>query len=327
MRKQMGILPGRFWVGWAWLMSFAVLVGCASGRDVVADGDWCAHAPQGRPARFLVGTVSTGRFEHGPVAVSPDTREIFWSSHFPDDPLSRILTVRMTEKGWSEPKAAPFSLPYNSGEPFFIGPSSILFRSDRPAPGSGEIVRTYWTVERTDAGWGEPAPLGAPFLGVSWQSSMTRDGAIYFVMDENARDDDFGKDDLYRSRRVNGTYEEPENLGPRINTPYYDWGPFIFPDESALLFASTRPGGRGSSDLYVCFREPDGAWTLPRNLGRPVNTARHENWPSLSPDGRCLFFVRSRGGDADVYWVDASFLEELREEELEQFTDGIAQTR
>ena len=184
--------------------------------------------------------------------------------------------------------------------------------------GSGPLARALWTVTRTDGGWQDPTPLGTPFIGVSWQSSMDRDGTVFFVMDETSRSDCIGADDLYFAKKSGDAYGVANNLGAPINTEYYESGPFVAADGATLLFASSRPGGRGRRDLYVCFKDRTGEWTAPRNLRRRTNTGGNEDWPSLSPDGSCLFFVRSRFGNADVFWTDASFLDAIREETIEQ---------
>jgi hypothetical protein len=293
------------------MFCFLYFSGCTSRDNSSLGIDWYKYPPP-RPQVFLPNIVSSPRFEHGPLAVSPDMKELYWGSHFPDSlPLSRILYTCISESGWAEPQTAEFSLPYGSGEPFFAGPNSILFRSDRPIIDGGRSMRTYFITERSGGGWTTPVPLDPDLMGVSWQSSLSSNGTLYFVMDESAQPFSYGSDDLYRSVKNGAAYSSPENLGSTINTTRNDWGPCILPDESALIFSSDRRGGKGGSDLYISFRSEDGSWTPPRNLGRPINTWGNENWPSLSPDGKCLFFIRSRMGNGDVYWVDAGFIERL----------------
>jgi hypothetical protein len=70
----------------------------------------------------------------------------------------------------------------------------------------------------------------------------------------------------------------------------------------------------GYLDLWISFRDESGAWTVPVNFGEPVSTGAYEICPIVSPDGQYLFFNSSRLGNDDNYWVDASFIEELRRE-------------
>jgi WD40 repeat protein len=163
--------------------------------------------------------------------------------------------------------------------------------------------------------WSDPVPVDIPnlFGGVGNQLSITKDGTIYFDMSESVTYD--VPYDLYRSRLVNGEYGEPENLGAAINTDdYYEYAPFIDPDEDFIIFVSDRPGGFGGHDLYISFQDPDGSWTEPRNIGDTVNSSAGETIPYVSPDGKYFFFISRRAGDRgyNPYWVDAQIIEDLR---------------
>jgi hypothetical protein len=50
----------------------------------------------------------------------------------------------------------------------------------------------------------------------------------------------------------------------------------------------------GNGDLYISFNR-GGGWTLPRNLGAPVNSIALDYTPSLSPDGKYLYWASNRG--------------------------------
>ncbi|MCP4723396.1 MAG: hypothetical protein GY863_00090, partial [bacterium] len=77
-----------------------------------------------------------------------------------------------------------------------------------------------------------------------------------------------------------------------------------------------RPGGYGSADLYICFRQSDGTWSDPVNMGANVNSNGYDYCAILSPDEKHLFFSSSRTGNGDVYWVDAKIIEELKPEDI-----------
>jgi len=77
--------------------------------------------------------------------------------------------------------------------------------------------------------------------------------------------------------------------------------PFISPDESYLIFCYFRPGGQGTADLYISIREENGNWSEAQNIGNVINTEMLERFPSVSPDGKYLFFTRNRGEVSDYY--------------------------
>jgi len=167
-------------------------------------------------------------------------------------------------------------------------------------------------IERTSAGWSELKPLGIPFKDIAiMRLSASSNGTYYF--------DSFTPEldtPLRYSRLIDGKYEEPKSLGPQFAVGKYNAHPFIAPDESYVIWDSRREGGYGTSDLYISYRATDGSWGPAINLGNKINTAAAENYPSVSPDGKYLFFDRrtkpANNTEVDIYWVDAGFIETLR---------------
>jgi Tol biopolymer transport system component len=105
-------------------------------------------------------------------------------------------------------------------------------------------------------------------------------------------------------RRVDGGYLPAERLTPAIVGSH----PAVAPDESFIVFSGRFEGGAGGTDLYVIFKGSDGSWTTPTSMGPAVNTRHVESSPTLSSDGRFLFFSRQQ----QVWWVDASVIDALR---------------
>lgn len=94
-------------------------------------------------------------------------------------------------------------------------------------------------------------------------------------------------------------WSEPERLDIS-SSPTADITPAISTNGLALYFASNRPGGVGSNDLWVSRRaNANDAWGVPENLGPPVNSVALEVGPSLSVDGQFLYFSSSRPSSAD----------------------------
>ena len=130
--------------------------------------------------------------------------------------------------------------------------------------------------------------------------------------------DEFKEDltgDIRYSRRIDGKYEEPKLLSEKINNGK-SFHPFIAPDESYLIFDSYREGGYGNSDIYISYRQQDGTWGTPINLGPEINTEAWEASASVTPDGKYLFFNRMVGpnedGNVDIFWVDSQVVRKLR---------------
>jgi ankyrin repeat protein len=261
---------------------------------------------------FAPDVVSSNRFEHGSVTFSPDGLEAFWSSSFIVDDSGysrgRIMTSRVGPEGWTRPDFAPFSTDYVGDDvPFFHPDGNRLFflsgRTDDPDAGHpGERI---WFVDRIEGGWSSPTLVeeGPNLLDKHWQFSVAANGNIYL---SSGAPGGQGAGDLYISRYVEGGWLAPENLGSPVNTEHDEFSPFIAPDESYQNL--------GTIDLYISFRTEGGGWTPPVSLGPSVNSASHDLCPFVSGDGRYLFFNSHRGGQADIFWINAGIIDELRGE-------------
>lgn len=296
------------------------------------------------PALFAPGVVSTGMYTRD-VAMAPDGHEIYFGVLL--GRFSAILETRLVDGAWTEPQVAPFSRDarFFNLEPA-ISPDGkrFMFLSSRVDAGrepTAAEVRTWtyqdiWVMDRAGDGWGEPYNLGPPVNtgGAEFFPSLTRDGTLYFTRGS----DDGRESTIWRSRLVDGRYQEPEKLGPQVNSTASQFNAFIAPDESYLILSTAgRPDTRGGSDYYVVFRTSDDRWSDPINLGDKVNTrADAEFSPHVSPDGKFFFVMSPRplpdadippvlsldwlrrfrsqagSGNPAIYWMDASFIEQLR---------------
>jgi outer membrane protein OmpA-like peptidoglycan-associated protein len=109
-------------------------------------------------------------------------------------------------------------------------------------------------------------------------------------------------EDFYRSFKTDTGYTKAQYLSENINTPSYNEGAqCISPDGQFLFFTGcNRPDGLGRCDIYIAQKEGNG-WSKPINLGFPINTKGWESQPSLSSDGKTLYFVSDRHGGFGSY--------------------------
>ena len=103
-------------------------------------------------------------------------------------------------------------------------------------------------------------------------------------------------EDFYYSVLKDGEWQPAENLGPPVNTEQNEGAASFSPDGQLVYFtACQRKGGMGDCDIYVA-RLNGMEWEQPRNLGPVVNSAAWESQPSISNDGKTLYFASSRKG-------------------------------
>jgi Tol biopolymer transport system component len=154
---------------------------------------------------------------------------------------------------------------------------------------------------------GTPTSLGSTVnsSGKDWAPNISDDNLTLYFTSE--RPDGHGAPDLYVTTRatMSDPWSTPVNLGPTVNSPFFDGHSCISPDGLSLLFSSTRSEGHGDFDIWVTTRESGReTWKKPTNLGLSVNSSSSEWGPSLSADGLSLFFTSNRpggfGGD-DIY--------------------------
>lgn len=116
------------------------------------------------------------------------------------------------------------------------------------------------------------------------------------------------QEDLFISlKREDGSWSEPMNMGPPVNTLDNE-GAQSFRADGLQLFLTVcnRREDFGSCDIYVATKV-NGRWTTPMNIGRPVNSSAWEAHPSATPDGRILYFscgnCKETRGAADIYYT------------------------
>ena len=115
-------------------------------------------------------------------------------------------------------------------------------------------------------------------------------------------------EDIYIATRemTSQPFGPPRNLGAAVNAlGFGDYSPELSHDGLTLYFSSSRPGGLGSADLYVTTRDSlDDPWEPPQNLGANVNSPYFDGQPSISPNGKTLYWDSYRPdgfGDADIW--------------------------
>ncbi|PJE45775.1 MAG: flagellar motor protein MotB [Sediminibacterium sp.] len=97
--------------------------------------------------------------------------------------------------------------------------------------------------------------------------------------------------DLYIAYATPQGWSDPENLGPAINTEFWESAPSLSPDKRTLYFSSNRPGGFGGKDLYYSERLANGKWTPAKNMGPQINTAGDDQAPFIHADNQTLYFT------------------------------------
>ena len=119
-------------------------------------------------------------------------------------------------------------------------------------------------------------------------------------------DGDYSTHDIKLVNRKGGkfTIAAKGELPNDVNTEGVEMGACLSPDGKTFYFASDRRGGRGGLDIYYSKKDANGMWSASQNIGSTINTEYDDNFPSLSSDGKKMYFA-SKGhqgiGEYDIY--------------------------
>ncbi len=159
-----------------------------------------------------------------------------------------------------------------------------------PPEGVGE-KSSFFTIN-TDAFEGAPALL--------YRALFPRQ--IFFTSYRSAQNKrgGFAALNIYHSYYRDQKWQPPIHLSA-LNSKFNDRMPSLPHQGDILYFSSDRPGGYGGYDIWFSSMDTKGRWQTPRNAGPYVNSAAHESAPSISPDGKLLFFSSDRAGGLGHY--------------------------
>jgi outer membrane protein OmpA-like peptidoglycan-associated protein len=239
--------------------------------------------------RKLSDTVNCFAMQYFPV-LTADQQELFFTRRLVGlgDDDEDLVVARKDQKGkWR----SPVTISKNINSKFNEGTCTIsadgrklIFTSCTGRKGFGSC--DLFVSEKVGNDWGEPVNLGPNVNSYEWESqpTLSADGrTLYFVSDRRGG---LGRRDIWFSTLdANGQWSKAQNVGAPVNTQYEEYSPFIHVNGKTLYFASNGLVGFGGFDIFYS-EKFDNGWTLPENVGSPIND--HEDQFSLfiTADGK-----------------------------------------
>ena len=129
--------------------------------------------------------------------------------------------------------------------------------------------------------------------------ALSPDGStLYFVSDHGGGQ---GGKDIWKAEKSGGSFRNPVNLGPRINTPGNEMFPFMR-DNGELYFSSDYHKGMGGLDIFKAEMDAEGNWNI-ENMGYPVNSSMDDFGIAFVPGKNQGLFSSNRKGSRsdDIY--------------------------
>ena len=308
-----------------------------------SDGGATIQSPGPRMRPVSMGSsINTAHREAEP-SFTADGRTMYFNCNSGDICVSHIIGT-WEEGNWTPPERLParISTEYEEIEPVINAAGDMLyFTSIRPGGrlkgipflspfvnairvgnilataglgrsifgglGLDDIYVSYWI----DGAWSEPQSIN-DVAGEPPVNTEFADHCLFFSADgkeafwTSTRPGGFGDNDIWTSRLVDGTWSEPENLGPNVNGTGSEHTSIPTPDGQSLYITAARAGGFGGEDIYLTTRGADGIWGSLVNLGPPVNGPGDDRCPAWTPDLEIFLFdsIREGGfGARDIWWV------------------------
>jgi Tol biopolymer transport system component len=292
IRQTLTIFPGEKEMKTTKMLAILVL---ALGLAVeVATADFTFGTPTN------LGPVVNSPGADGSPNISADGLTLYFDSLRPSgfgDWDIWVATRENIDDDWSAPEPLPApvnSVSADAGPSISADGLSLYFASKRSGGfGSFDI----WVTRRktTEEPWGEPENLGPPVNSGTYDNhpNISADGLTLYFGSLSW----FGLYDLYVTERptTDSKWRTPVNLGPEVNSFYYELSPNISSDGLSLFF--DRRGASGDRDILIATRgNLADDWGIQQLYGPPLNTLYNDTDPSISFDGTMLYFASYRPG-------------------------------
>lgn len=256
------------------------------------------------PEIFAPDLVSiNGRYE-STISFSPDLKELYFEAKY-EDKASQIYFSKLKGSKWTPIKKVNLTKGNKKEEmhPFVSPDGKRIYFTAFDSIFSDERI---WYVNRLENSLGDAIKLDSPVNDdkVFFPNHAKNGGLYYFKL---------SKFKTYYASNKSGKFIEPQEV--EIDMGHHA---FISPNGDYLLVTArnNEEENRKDNDIYVYFKNQDGTWSNPINIGTTVNTNFSEKTPSISPDGKYLFFGRDERdiepGLSNIYWVSTEVIEKLR---------------
>ncbi len=284
---------------------------CRNGKDLVA-----------RPQRVVINNlgnlVNSESDDYNPLLSSNEETLYFTSRRLLDEKSKRnpfdnkyyedIYFSRYEGGQWTaarrmEEPVNPKTNKTNNAAVALSSDDQTLFMYDGHK-NAGDIL-----LSRNPAGyWSKPKPVKGKINSKSRETSvcLTRDGNTMYLVSDNKKTS-LGGSDIYTAVRLpNGKWSEPVNIGQLLNTRYDEAAVRLSDNDSILYFSSKGHKSMGGYDIFRSELMAGGQWSIPENLGYPVNTPDDDLFylPSFKTKSAYYSTILEKGtGGKDLYKV------------------------
>lgn len=201
---------------------------------------------------------------------------------------------------------SPLNTRQNEGAQSLSSDGSYMYFTACDRPGGLGSCDIFFS-SLSEGKWSVPFNVGFPVNTQYWESqpSVSADGKLLYF--SSSRPGGAGGKDIWFSiLGKNGKWKPPKNLGTTVNTAGDEMSPFIHFDGRTLYFSSDGLPGMGGFDIYFTKMKDDTTWTIPQNLGYPINTFSDETGLVIESGGQKAYFSskRDKQNGKDIFWFN-----------------------
>lgn len=198
-----------------------------------------------------------------------------------------IMFSRLVEGKWTEPVNITPDLQLD-GKIFLsclASDGKTIFLSMNDDENSDIYISTF-----DGSNWSKAVDAGKNINTSYWEShAFVSEGGDEIIFSSD-RPGGHGGLDLYLSKKINGKWGPAINLGAVVNDRFNEDRAFLINNGKTLFFSSQSHGTIGGYDIFRSDLQADGSWSIPKNLGYPLNT----------PDDN-MFFMPLEKGNSGYY--------------------------
>jgi flagellar motor protein MotB len=146
--------------------------------------------------------------------------------------------------------------------------------------------------------WASPKSLSGGLNTKFRETSMSisPDQKTFYFVSSNPKVSLGGRDIFVMTKKSDGKWDKPVNIGSKINTPFDEECVFISPDGNTLYFSSKGHNSMGGYDIFRSDKNDLGEWSSPVNIGYPINTPDDDVFYSFPSTGKYAYYSTNRLG-------------------------------
>lgn len=259
-------------------------------QPIPSDSMYLGQTPPGNTPKIFDLPKSTGSFTAERIAISNDSKEIYFTvirNYYPTSG-DTIKYYKYADNRWQ----GPFSL-FNN----YLAPALSVSCDTMFIQNNSMVYQTLYSY-RTSGGWSEPKRI-LYNLNNAHYLQVTNNGNYYI---SSVAANGLGATDWCRLF-INGSDTTAVSLRLPLNNAIDNLDFYIARDESYII---TAKNAGNNARLHISYRKSDGSWTNPKNLGTAINSGVAAWGAYVSPDGKYLFYTtgtNSNYSDTYIYWV------------------------